>query len=35
MRGDGPTIFAQVTNNVGVSEVVDHVLAARTRALGA
>jgi urease accessory protein len=33
MRGDGPTVFAQVTNNVGVGAIVDHVLAARTGAL--
>jgi urease accessory protein len=33
MRGSGPTVFAQVTNAVGIHEIVDHVLAARTRAL--
>ena len=33
MRGDGPTIFAQVTNDIGVGEIVDHVLAARVRML--
>src|SRR5437763_7090355 len=26
MRGDGPVVFAQVTHNVGVKEIVDHVL---------
>jgi urease accessory protein len=34
MRGDGPTIFAQVTHQVGVPAIVEHVLAARTHALG-
>ncbi len=29
MRGDGPTVFAQVTKDVGVQAIVDHVLAAR------
>ena len=28
MRGDGPTVFAQVTRGVGVHEIADHVLAA-------
>jgi urease accessory protein len=28
MRGDGPTIFAQVTNDVGVDAIIDRVLAA-------
>jgi len=28
MRGDGPTIFAQVTNLVGVDDIADHMLAA-------
>jgi urease accessory protein len=28
MRGDGPTIFAQVTKGVGIPAIVDHVLAA-------
>jgi urease accessory protein len=31
MRGDGPTVFAQVTNGVGVGEIVGTVLAARSR----
>src|SRR5438132_11520 len=26
MRGEGPVVFAQVTHNVGVKEIVDHVL---------
>jgi urease accessory protein len=33
MRGDGPTVFAQVTNSVGVGAIVDHILVARTAAL--
>ncbi|MDB4962512.1 MAG: Urease accessory protein UreG [Myxococcales bacterium] len=33
MRGDGPTIFAQVTKAVGIEEIVRHVIAARTAAL--
>jgi urease accessory protein len=33
MRGDGPTVFAQVTKAVGVAEIVAHVVAARERAL--
>jgi urease accessory protein len=33
MRGDGPTVFAQVTRALGVGLIVDHVLAARTAAL--
>lgn len=33
MRGQGPTVFAQVTKGVGVDVVVEHVLAARARAL--
>jgi urease accessory protein len=32
MRGDGPFLFTQVTNNVGVDDVVTHVLDAWTRA---
>jgi Ni2+-binding GTPase involved in maturation of urease and hydrogenase len=28
MRGDGPTVFAQVTKDVGVDAIVDHILAA-------
>ena len=35
MRGPGPTVFAQVTKAVGVEDIVSHVVAARTRALGA
>src|SRR4026209_2089241 len=34
MRGDGPTIFAQVTHGVGVAEIAAHIEAARARALG-
>lgn len=33
MRGDGPTVFAQVTKDVGVDAVASHVLAARSAAL--
>ncbi|MEZ4298624.1 MAG: urease accessory protein UreG [Polyangiaceae bacterium] len=33
MRGDGPTVFAQATKGVGLSEIVGHILAARERAL--
>ena len=33
MRGEGPTVFAQVTKDVGVAEIVAHVVAARVRAL--
>jgi urease accessory protein len=29
MRGDGPTVFAQVTKNVNVAVIADYVLAAR------
>ena len=29
MRGDGPTIFAQVTKGVGVDAIIEHVLRAR------
>ncbi len=28
MRGDGPVVFAQVKHGPGVSEIVDHILAA-------
>jgi urease accessory protein len=35
MRGDGPTVFAQVTHRVGVESIVEHVLSARAAALGA
>ncbi|MEZ4404914.1 MAG: urease accessory protein UreG [Polyangiales bacterium] len=34
MRGDGPTVFAQVTHGVGVEDVSRHILAARARVLG-
>jgi hypothetical protein len=33
MRGDGPVVFAQCTHGVGIAEVVDAVLAARSAAL--
>jgi urease accessory protein len=33
MRGDGPTIFAQVKNDVGVDEIVRHVTATWERAV--
>ena len=26
MRGDGPVVFAQVTHDVGVREIADHLL---------
>jgi urease accessory protein len=32
MRGEGPFLFTQVTNDVGVQEVVDHLLASWRRA---
>ena len=32
MRGDGPFLFTQVTNSVGVEAIVQHVIAAWTRA---
>jgi urease accessory protein len=35
MRGDGPTIFAQVTKGVGVGAIVDHILRARNLAIEA
>jgi len=35
MRGPGPTVFAQVTKAVGVEDIVSHVVAARSRSLGA
>jgi urease accessory protein len=34
MRGSGPTVFAQVTKNAGISDVVGHILHARAHALG-
>lgn len=33
MRGDGPTVFAQVTKDVGVQRIVQHVLEAWRRAV--
>ena len=30
MRGTGPTAYAQVTRDVGVGKIVDHILRART-----
>jgi urease accessory protein len=33
MRGDGPTVFAQVKNGVEVATIAQHILAARHRAL--
>jgi urease accessory protein len=32
MRGDGPFLFTQVTNDVGVEDVVSHMVGAWTRA---
>ncbi len=32
MRGTGPTVFAQVTNQVGIDAIIDHVLHARAHA---
>jgi urease accessory protein len=32
MRGDGPTVFAQVKNEVGVDEIVRHVAGTWTKA---
>jgi urease accessory protein len=34
MRGDGPTVFAQVAHGVGVDTIAGHILSARLRALG-
>src|SRR6059058_4038232 len=34
MRGDGPFVFAQVTQGVGVVQIIAHVLSAREDALG-
>ncbi len=34
MRGNGPTVFAQVTRGVGLSEIVAQITGARARALG-
>jgi len=33
MRGDGPTVFAQVTHGVGVAQIVEHLVGARSTAL--
>jgi urease accessory protein len=33
MRGDGPTVFAQAKNGVGIEVVIDHVLRAKAEAL--
>jgi len=35
MRGDGPTVFAQVTNGVGVEDIIRHLVATWERAVGA
>jgi len=35
MRGDGPTVFAEVTHGVGVGEIVGHILGAWREATGA
>ena len=35
MRGAGPTVFAQVTHGVGIDAIVEHVMAARARAIAA
>ena len=35
MRGDGPVIFAQVTNGVGVAQIVEQLVATWTSAVGA
>ena len=35
MRGDGPTVFAQVKHGVGVDGIVAHILAARRAAVPA
>src|SRR5207237_1149783 len=32
MRGDGPTVFTQITKGVGVDTIVDHILRARNAA---
>lgn len=29
MRGDGPTLFTQAKNNIGVDEIIDHILKAK------
>ena len=35
MRGPGPTVFAQVTNRVGIDQIVSEILSARAAALAA
>ena len=35
MRGDGPFLFARATDGYGLEEIVDHIKAARERALAA
>ena len=35
MRGDGPTVFAQVKNDVGVDDIVKHLVATWERAISA
>ncbi len=35
MRGEGPTVFAQATRDVGVDDIVGHILATRAAALAA
>lgn len=35
MRGDGPTVFTQITKGVGVDTIVDHILRARNAAIDA
>ena len=32
MRGDGPFVFAQVTNHIGVAEIIDHLQRSWSRA---
>jgi urease accessory protein len=34
MRGEGPTVFAQATRDVGVDAIVEHILATRATAVG-
>lgn len=33
MRGSGPTLFAQAKNNIGIAEIINHILAAKNEAL--
>ena len=35
MRGDGPTVFAQVKHGVGVDDIIAHILTARRAAVPA